>query len=206
MFQRGDSFATQTLAAALRSWEGTPHVAGQRAPGRRGGVDCVNFVVAVLEECELLLHPAHERPDVGPMPRPPQDLGVHTAPGPGADEPRGWSEVIGWMLRRFRSRTILSDPMALVAERRAGRLAQPGDVLVFAPSATAAPERVNHVGLCGDEPGSVWHASAVGRAGVTRGSLGDPALCALVRMIYRPLAPPAPPDLRGATMRGGTES
>jgi hypothetical protein len=38
------------LEVAVAGWMGTPYMAGARMPGRRGGVDCANFVVAVLDE------------------------------------------------------------------------------------------------------------------------------------------------------------
>lgn len=42
-----DAGAQAALARLLRRWEGTPYLAGSCAPGPRGGVDCVRFVVAV---------------------------------------------------------------------------------------------------------------------------------------------------------------
>lgn len=186
LFTGGDPYALTTLRVAIATWEGTPHVAGQRRPGRAstgGGVDCINFVVAVLEECYALLFEGRGLRDAGPMPRPPQDLGVH--------DPEGarWGEVIAWARRRFPVQVVLSDPLGCVAPRRCQRDTRPGDVLVFSPSDTAPAGAYNHVGVCGLEAGSVWHSSAVNRVGVTRASLGDPTLCALVREIYRPLAP-----------------
>lgn len=177
LFTATSEEAMRVLGAAIRGWEGTPHVAGQRTPGKGGGVDCINFVAAVLEECYLGAQPSLALPDAGPIPRPPQDLGAHDADG------ARWGEVVAWFRRRFPARAVLSDPMGLVAPRRAGRLSAPGDVLVMTPSKGA--RGVNHVGICGEAPGSVWHA---GGWGVTEGSLGDPELCARVREIYRPLA------------------
>jgi cell wall-associated NlpC family hydrolase len=42
--------ARAALDAALRSWDGTPYLPGQQAKGPKGGVDCVRFVAAVLDE------------------------------------------------------------------------------------------------------------------------------------------------------------
>lgn len=44
----GDAKAMARLGQVLESWEGTPYMSGQRCRGV--GVDCVRFVVAVLDE------------------------------------------------------------------------------------------------------------------------------------------------------------
>lgn len=50
---RWQSIGDRAEAAVLRAlsrWEGTPYVLGSQAPGVRGGVDCVRFGCAVLDE------------------------------------------------------------------------------------------------------------------------------------------------------------
>jgi cell wall-associated NlpC family hydrolase len=55
LFDTPENF--ERLERAADRWVYTPFFKGSRAPGRDGGVDCVNLVCALLGECGLRLPP-----------------------------------------------------------------------------------------------------------------------------------------------------
>lgn len=162
--------ARETLLCIMHEWRGTPHRAGQCAPG--WGVDCGRFVVSVLDDLYAALAP-NDLDRVEAPPRRAQDAGVHE---PGAD-----LMAALWGLRRYPSLRVLIGPRStydqcLVAARRV----RAGDVLFM-----GAGRARNHIAIAGAEPWSVWHCEV--RAGVTRASLGDHALVRSIQRVYRPL-------------------
>lgn len=50
------------MARVLESWAGTPYLPGCSARGRSGGVDCVRFVVGVLDELYGVRTPVERLP------------------------------------------------------------------------------------------------------------------------------------------------
>jgi cell wall-associated NlpC family hydrolase len=122
----------QHLQAVLESWAGTPWVAGQQLRGPHGGVDCVRFVVAVLDELHRMTRPAIRRL--------PQDASVH--------------DRLGMMAaaRAIRQRY----PHAVIAAG-AGAI-EPGDVVVMQAGAAGGPGHVAIAGPGGAR--ELWHATS----------------------------------------------
>jgi cell wall-associated NlpC family hydrolase len=116
------------LQRVLMSWQGTPWVAGQQCRGK--GVDCVRFVVAVLDE----LHGAA----LPPVQRLPQDAALH--------DRAGMMAVAHGIRQRYPHEVI---------EPRAERI-EPGDVVVFRVGAQSGPGHVAIAGSEGDR--ELWHA------------------------------------------------
>jgi hypothetical protein len=89
------------LGQILDSWKGTPYCAGARVKGKQGGVDCVRFVCAVLDEFL-------ERPQ-SPLESLPPDSAMHNREG-----------AIGVVKRIVR----LYEPVQVIEDRTV----RPGDV------------------------------------------------------------------------------
>lgn len=119
----------QALERVLLSWQGTPWMAGQCCRGR--GVDCVRFVVAVLDE----LH--HYEGDA--VPRLPQDMSLH--------DRAGAMRVVKLIERRWPNRILA-----------VGEAIEPGDVVVIRTSAAGGP---GHVLIAGVKPAELWHATSM---------------------------------------------
>lgn len=92
------------LGRILAEWEGTPYFAGSGA--KRGGTDCVRFVVSVLDE--LL---GRETPDIETLP---EDVALHDRTA----AIRGMKAI----RRRYNGQTVV------------GIDVEPGDVLVSGPA------------------------------------------------------------------------
>lgn len=90
------------LATLLRSWEGTPYMAGQQM--QKVGVDCVRFVSAVLD--------AALRRERTAMPELPQDTAMH-------DRTRAIA-AMRLIMRLYPEAEVVRNP----------RFVEPGDVLV----------------------------------------------------------------------------
>lgn len=88
------------LAAVLDRWRGTPYMHGQCYVG--AGVDCVRFVVAVLDELFAV--------DGDPIPVLPGDTSWH--------DPAGARRVLRLVAKRY-------------AYTRAGEIVEPGDVAIL---------------------------------------------------------------------------
>lgn len=118
------------LQEVLESWRGTPWVAGCGLRGR--GVDCVRFVVAVLDE----LH----QQSPGPVPRLPQDMSIH-------DRMVAFSSA-HLIAQRYPHEIIESQP----------GLIQSGDVVVFRMGIAGGP---GHVAIAGGRDArELWHSAA----------------------------------------------
>ena len=96
------------LGAAVKEWRGTPYAAGCCSPGPGGGVDCVRFVDAVLQQLHQTVLP--------PLPRFAQDAAFHN--------PRTVADMIGILearyprYRRRRWTGVLPSDIVLVAYER----------------------------------------------------------------------------------------
>lgn len=179
----------EMLESALDFWGMTPHIDGQREPGPGGGVDCVGLVASVLDSVYTgsglggVLRGDAEPPRVA------RDAGVHTG-GRDALEREEEGGIVRWFRRRYPAQVVFDDPAGAVLgagddpSRVLLRIVRAGDVLVF--RSRVASRAVNHVGIAGAFPGSVWHAPGNGAA-VCRASLHDQALARLARAVYRPL-------------------
>ena len=118
------------LLAELKSWEGTPHMPGQKCKG--AGVDCVRFVIAVLESWTG--SPPTRDVQV------PQDASMHS--------PKTAFNALRFFLESWPNHVDAS---------RSGR-AQPGDILVVGP-VKGGP---GHAIIVGPEPNTLWQASSCG--------------------------------------------
>lgn len=94
------------LERILVSWEETPYAPGQQQKGRKGGVDCIRFGCAVLDEL-------YRRPLTDLPPRAP-DASMHDA--------EGAFSVMREILRRYPDHVDILD----------GNI-EPGDILVVGP-------------------------------------------------------------------------
>jgi len=117
------------LQQSLERWRGTPWVAGQQLRGPRGGVDCVRFVVGVLDELFRL--------DLPNIPRLPQDMSLH--------DREGAMRVARAIEERY-PHTLIESVFEI----------EPGDVIVLRTGAGAGP---GHVLIAGSNPKQLWHAS-----------------------------------------------
>lgn len=104
----------QALNKVLWSWDGTPWRGGQQCRGRTGGVDCVHFIVGVLDELHRL--------DLPPIKRLPQDLSLH--------DRAGAMRVAMEIVRRYPNRAIEDGSI------------EPGDVLITRWQKEAGPGHV----------------------------------------------------------------
>lgn len=129
------------LQAVLASWEGTPWRAGQQLKGFGGGVDCVRFVVGVLDELHGLTLP--------PVARLPQDASLHDRAG---------MMAAAHAIRLRYPHEVIDSKAALV---------EAGDVVVMRVGQAGGP---GHVAIAGTGGGrELWHAC--NGAGVIRTSL-----------------------------------
>lgn len=144
------------LDAVLRSWKGTPYMAGQRSRGV--GADCKEFIVGVLDDC----YGKHKPLRTATTALTP-DAGMH-------DVRLGMGEV----------RAIMAQyPEAKVV--RDGTI-QPGDVLLVKSSNLAgAAGRPGHGMIAGAVPWTAWHA--IPGVGVVQTSI---AASKGVLRVYRP--------------------
>lgn len=106
------------LDRILAKWEGTPHSDGQQSPGLKGGVDCIRFVTAVLDELEDSSF--REIKTLGPY------TAIHSVPVA--------TRVMLEILRAY-------SPLGRVSDG----VVQPGDVVVVGPE-NSAPGHVMVVG------------------------------------------------------------
>ena len=127
--------AMPALQAAIDKWIGTPYAEGQKAPGRGGGVDCVRFVEAVLEE----LYNGKAPGEYESIRKVPQDAAVHDL--------RTVSEVAQEMMRRYPH------------ELRCGDIVEvhPGDVITCRVGRRGGE---GHAAIVGPRPWSAYHAMA----------------------------------------------
>lgn len=95
------------LEKVLVSWEETPYVPGQQRKGRDGGVDCIRFGCAVLDEL-------YRRPLTDLPPRAP-DASMH--------DRAGSFSVMRQIIRRYPDHIAVEDGSV-----------EPGDVLVVGPN------------------------------------------------------------------------
>lgn len=114
--------------------------------GCRGvAVDCVRFVVAVLDE--LYKVPS----DVKPVPVLPPDASWH--------DPRGAMRVARAVARRYPNEEVVGDEVT----------AEPGDVLIMRTS--TAVESPGHIAIVGPRPNTLWHANP--GTGVVEAGIGE---------------------------------
>lgn len=133
--------AESRLEYVISRWVGTPYMAGQRVRG--AGVDCVQFVTAVLDE----LH-RNEKPTFVPRLRP--DSAIHDA--------RQGGPTIKALRQGFASQVVRET------------VVEPGDVLVVrAIPRSRGPRRMGHVLITGSVPNTLYHAMT--GSGVTRTSI-----------------------------------
>jgi hypothetical protein len=145
------------IESVLKSWYRTPYQSGQRARGI--GVDCREFVVAVLDEL-------YRRPSPTLIERLSPDSGVH-----GDKVAR---RAVAEMLRSFPSHVY-----------RPGFTLEPGDILVtLGHYDLRAPDRLRHAMIVGTRPFVLWHASNENRtSGVC---FAHVAKAGKVLRLYRP--------------------
>jgi len=95
------------LGGILRSWEDTPYSAGQQCKGPKGGVDCIRFGCAVLDEL-------YRRPETDLPPRA-ADASMH--------DREGAFSVMREIMRRYPDHVAVTNGMV-----------EPGDILVVGPT------------------------------------------------------------------------
>lgn len=132
------------LEAVMRSWEGTPYKAGQRA--KRLGVDCVHLVAGVFDE--LL-----ERVKPTDVPRLPPDTGTHN--------PNAAMKTIRALMEAYHAEAIDPENPTLA----------PGDVVVVSGNPQGTGIGLNHCLICAPRKHLALHASSQG--GVCRTGLGS---------------------------------
>lgn len=121
------------ILSVLKSWEGTPFMAGQRA--RRMGVDCVQLVGGVMDDLYR-----HATPML--IPRMKQDAGVHSD--------AGFKQAHA--IRKALHSIVVEDDTI-----------EPGDVLVCRSTPDSnAPVRLGHCLLAGVRPNTALHACPTG--------------------------------------------
>ena len=124
----GSDIVTSRIDEVCRSWEHTPYMPGQQGRGERGGVDCVRFVCAVLDE----LYGVHHD-----VPRDIQDRSLH--------DPDGAARVVT-MIREY-----YPDHRDLSCE---DRCVEPGDIIITG-QALGGP---GHAILVGAQANTMWQA------------------------------------------------
>jgi cell wall-associated NlpC family hydrolase len=145
------------LQTELELWRGTPWVAGQQCRGR--GVDCVRFVVAVLD-------PLHRAESLAELPRLPQDMAWHDREG---------AFRTALAIERRYPHTII-DPRP--------ELIEPGDVAIMRAGAKGGPGHALIAGVGG--AGELWH-SCFGVGVVTTSARSMAANGGAIVRIWRPL-------------------
>ncbi len=116
---------------------------GQSCPG--GGVDCVRFVVAVLDELYRVGDDAEAVPVIPP------DASWH--------DPAGAMHVARVISRRYPNEEVVGDTVTVA----------PGDVLVMQVSSVAGSP--GHIAIVGPRPNTIWHANP--GMGVAEAGLGE---------------------------------
>lgn len=124
----GSDKVTKKIDKVCESWNHTPYIAGQQMRGSKGGVDCVRFVCAVLDECYGVDHQ---------IPREVQDRSLH--------DPEGAAKVVA-MIRSF-----YPDHRDLIY---GDREVEPGDIIVTGHS-QGGP---GHAILVGARKNTLWQA------------------------------------------------
>lgn len=116
---------------------------GQSCPG--GGVDCVRFVVAVLDELYGIGDDAEAVPVLPP------DASWHN--------PGGAARIARIIGRRYPNEEITGDVLTI----------EPGDVLVMQVS--SVPGSPGHIAIGGPRPNTIWHANP--GMGVAEAGIGE---------------------------------
>lgn len=124
----GSDLVTQRIEDVCRKWENTRYMPGQRAPGEKGGVDCVRFVCAVLDELYGIHHD---------IPRDVQDRSLH--------DPEGAQRVVELIRAFYPDHRDL--PLA-------DRCVEPGDVILTGHE-RGGP---GHAILVGARRNTLWQA------------------------------------------------
>jgi hypothetical protein len=128
-----DPVAAEALLYALKKWEGTPYMAGQRA--LKIGLDCVQSIPAVMDMVFK-----KEKPT--PVPRLSPDSGAH-------------SNVPGLQIARILMESYDAYPVD-------DGFIEPGDVVVIRNERSAAHDRMGHCMIAGVRPMTAWHAQMGG--------------------------------------------
>lgn len=139
------------LMASLVKWQATPYLAGQCLAGLQGGVDCIRYVDAVLQDV------FDKKPE--PLPVEAQDAALHN--------PEVVQRIARLIAVRFSMRTV--DPLGIISpadiictrtKTKSGEKLTPEEILTKTP---------HHVFLAGFGP-LCWHA--LQRVGVCSMGIG----------------------------------
>jgi len=124
----GSDVVTRRIEEVCYSWEHTPYMPGQQMRGSKGGVDCVRFVCAVLDELNGVTHD---------IPREVQDRSLH--------DPEGAKKVVKMVRCFYPDHATLPE-----GERQV----EPGDVIITG-HAEGGP---GHAILVGASENTLWQA------------------------------------------------
>ena len=128
------------ILAELQSWHGTPYKHGVSVRGQ--GVDCVRFVVSMLE----WLHGREASADCIPFDFPAQAAYCAKFPA---------TQIINWMTSRYPHHTVFRKGRDIEASAM-----QPLDVIVLEHT----DDEPVHLMICGFD-GRVWHSNNSGSGG-----------------------------------------
>lgn len=133
-----DPFTLAKIEHVLKSWQGTPYKPYHQEKGK--GVDCVRFVMGVLDELQGVPH--------GRL------SGLELIPDQAMHDKEKASRLVESVIRRY----------APMRRRKIFRELVPGDVLICAQTGGGP----GHAIICGALPYRFWHAtnSGVGYTGI----------------------------------------
>lgn len=127
----------ERLMQVIHSWEGTPWIDGQQLRGR--GVDCVRFVVGVLDELY--------RYDKPPVPVLPQHLGLHNR----SDAIKATHAIAS----RYPHVVVTEPEPGDIVVVNIGEQGGPGHVAIFGDPPRLVWHAVSKVGVCFSSASSI---------------------------------------------------